>query len=318
MDYVKLFLEKVTNKLKKINKKNIIEQDSKAILPLMAELLKSSALQFCRSKPLWFRHLVFMIMMSVLPSCSNSTGPAKSEGVTNYTYEIVKTYPHDPNAFTQGLVYYDNNLYEGTGLSGVSTLRYVDLVTGIVLRQRDIGKAATGNYFGEGVTIFNDVVYQLTWTSHIGFKYNKDTFDSLGNFSYSTQGWGLTHDSTYLIMSDGTDSIMFINPENFSVIKVIHVSDSNGPVVRLNELEYINNKIYANVWLSNRIAIISPSDGRVTGWIDLTSLEDMVDSMSVPYIDALNGIAYDKDNDRLFVTGKYWPSLFEINLIEVE
>jgi glutamine cyclotransferase len=318
MVFIKHYQKKERNKLKQVYNQRIAGQDSKAILPLMAELLKSFALQFCRSKPLWFRHLVFMIMMSVLPSCSNSSGPAKIEQIKNYTYEIVNTYTHDPNAFTQGLIYYDNNLYEGTGLRGASTLRYVDLETGTALRQRNIGQASVGNYFGEGITIFRDTIYQLTWTSHIGFKYNKDTFDSLGNFSYSTQGWGLTHDGAYLIMSDGTDSIMFINPEDFSVIKVIHVSDSTGPVVRLNELEYINNEIYANIWLSNRIAIISPSDGRVTGWIDLTELVNMVDSLSVPDIDVLNGIAYDKDNDRLFVTGKYWPNLFEINLIEVE
>ncbi|MFH2048306.1 MAG: glutaminyl-peptide cyclotransferase [bacterium] len=261
--------------------------------------------------------IVILIFLSMF-GCSNSTGTAKNDTVKNYTYEIVNTYPHDPNAFTQGLIYYDNNFYEGTGLRGVSTLSYVDLETGTVLRQRNIGQASVGNYFGEGITIFNNIIYQLTYTSHIGFKYNKDTFDSLDQFTYSTQGWGLTHDGIHLIMSDGTDSILFINPANFSVIKVIHVSDSTGPVVRLNELEYINNQIYANVWQTNRIAIISPSDGRVTGWIDLTALVDMVDSLSVPYIDVLNGIAYDKDNDRLFVTGKYWPNLFEINLIEVE
>jgi len=260
--------------------------------------------------------LIAVIISAMFVSCSDSNGPSKPpepDGVKHYTYEIVNTYPHDADAFTQGLIYYDNDLYEGTGLRGKSTLRFVDLETGTVIRQRNIGQASTGNYFGEGITIFRDTVYQLTWLDTIGFKYNKDTFDSLGQFNYNTQGWGITHDGAFLIMSDGSDSIMFIDPDNFSVIKAIKVSDSTGPIVRLNELEYINDEIYANVWQSNRIAIISPTTGNVTGWIDLTGIIAVTPSM-----DVLNGIAYDAATDRLFVTGKYWPSLFEINLVEVD
>ena len=251
--------------------------------------------------------------MIIIVSCSKSTDTTETEQVKYCTYEIVNTYPHDTGAFTQGLIYYDNNLYEGTGQRGYSTIRFVDLETGTVLRQRNIAQASSGNYFGEGITIFRDTIYQLTYTSHVGFKYNKDTFDSLGEFSYSTYGWGLTHDGTNLIMSDGSHRLSYLNPENFDVIKIVEVTDTAGPVVRLNELEYINGEIYANVWLTNKIARISPSTGNVAGWIDLTGI-----AIITPSMDALNGIAYDEASDRLFVTGKKWPNLFEINLIEVD
>ena len=295
----------------------LVGQDPKAILPISAELLKSSAL--INNNLLIYKKLICLtlfLFLTMLVSCSKSTDTTNTndiEQVKYYTYEIVNTYPHDSGAFTQGLIYYDNNLYEGTGLRGESTLRFVDLETGTVLRQREIAQATSGNYFGEGITIFRDTVYQLTYTSQVGFKYNKDTFDSLSEFSYSTYGWGLTHDGTNLIMSDGSHRLSYINPDNFDVIKIIEVTDTTGPVVRLNELEYINGEIYANIWMSNRIAVISPITGEVTAWIDLTGI-----AIITPSMDFLNGIAYDEATDRLLVTGKLWPNLFEIKLIEVD
>lgn len=306
---IKRLQSKGRTKLKQIYRVISVEQDPQAILPISW------------SKPLLQRLLILLVLGTMLLSCSKdfgSTNTSNPSPAKNYTYEIVNTYPHDPDAFTQGLVYYDDNLYEGTGITGESTLRFVDLETGTVLRKRDIGQSPTGNYFGEGVTIFRDTVYQLTWQAQVGFKYNKNTFDSLGEFNYSTQGWGLTHNGANLIMSDGTHSVFFLDPSDFRVVKIIEVTDTAGPVVRLNELEYINGEIYANVWLTKKIARISPATGNVTGWIDLTELVYLVDSLSIPDIDVLNGIAYDEANDRLFVTGKYWPSLFEINLIEID
>ncbi len=293
MGYIKHLLRIGRTKVKQIQEYNfrlkLVGQDPIAILPLLITLI---------------------LCMTLF--CSKSTDPTDTGRIKNYTFEIVNTYPHDAEAFTQGLIYNDDNLYEGTGLRGESTLRFVDLETGTVLRQRNIGQSSTGNYFGEGVTIFRDTIYQLTWKGFIGFKYNKDTFDSLGEFSYSTQGWGLTHDGTNLIMSDGTHSVYFLDPSDFRVVKIIEVTDTAGPVIRLNELEYINGEIYANVWLTYKIARISPTTGKVTGWIDLTGITPVTPSM-----DVLNGIAYDEATDRLFVTGKLWPNLFEINLIEV-
>lgn len=229
--------------------------------------------------------------------------------VPTYTYQIINAYPHDPNAFTQGLVFHRGVLYEGTGRNGYSSIRLTNLETGSVLQQRDLG----AEYFGEGITIWQDRLIQLTWQSGVGFIYDLTTFAPLGSFSYPGEGWGLTHDDQRLIMSDGTDVIRFLDLESLAENGRIQVHDQNGPVMQLNELEYINGEIWANIWQTNTIARISPQTGQVVGWIDLTGLLNPAD-LTQP-ADVLNGIAYDANHDRLFVTGKWWPKIFEIKLI---
>jgi len=232
-----------------------------------------------------------------------------AEGPQVYGYKIVNVYPHDPSAFTQGLIYEDGFLYEGTGLYGKSTLRKVDLVTGKVLKLLPLSPG----YFGEGVTSWKGLLIQLTWKERKGFVYERENFRLLREFSYTTEGWGITHNNTHLIMSDGSASLYFLEPETFAQVRKIEVRDRGVPVTGLNELEYVKDKIYANIWRSERIAIISPQSGRVEGWIDLTGLSGAMDHSH--NIDVLNGIAYDRDKDRLFVTGKLWPKIFEIILI---
>lgn len=225
-----------------------------------------------------------------------------------YTYEVVNTYPHDANAFTQGLVFDGETLYEGTGLNGRSSLREVDLESGSVLRQVDLPQ----QYFGEGITVWDDQIVQLTWQSGQGFVYDKESFELQGSFNYATEGWGITEDGRRLIMSDGTATLYFWNPENFQPVDEIDVYDLDGPVYRLNELEYVKGEILANVWQTDLIAQIDPVTGQVLGWIDLTGLLAPADRAGA---DVLNGIAYQEASDRLFVTGKLWPKLFEIRLI---
>ncbi|RMF04523.1 MAG: glutaminyl-peptide cyclotransferase [Chloroflexi bacterium] len=225
-----------------------------------------------------------------------------------YTYTIVNTFPHDRDAFTQGLIYLDDIFYEGTGLHGQSSLRKVNPQTGEVLQKIDLPQ----EFFGEGITVFGDRLFQLTWKSRRGFVYNKNTFEKVGEFEYPTEGWGITHDGTRLIMSDGSDTLYFWDPDTLAEIGRVRVRDEHGPVVRLNELEYINGEVFANVWQTDRIARIDPETGQVVGWIVLPNLLSAADR-SEP-VDVLNGIAYDAATDRLFVTGKFWPKLFEIRL----
>ena len=233
---------------------------------------------------------------------------------TYYTYTIVNTYPHDTNSFTEGLVYSDGFLYESSGSgnlpNGISTLRRVDLTTGNVLQEYSL----PSQYFGEGIAIVNDTIIQLTWESNIGFIYNETTFALLGNFTYPTQGWGLTFDGKNLIMSDGTDHLYFLNPTTFQQTGEIQIHDGKTPVVHINSLDYINGEVYANIWLTNTIAIINPETGQVKAWIDLTGLPASVAVNSNPNA-VLNGIAYDSQNNRLFVTGKDWADLYQIKLI---
>lgn len=244
---------------------------------------------------------------SSINSYSSTTSASSSEFY--YAYEIVNVYPHDQHAFTEGLVYDEGYLYESTGLYGQSALRRVDLETGGVLQQYNL----SSSYFGEGITIFGDEIIQLTWQSHIGFVYDKATFELLRNFTYATEGWGLTNDGKNLIMSDGTSDLYILDPYTFQRIGQINVTDSGGPVTSLNELEYINGSIYANVFLTNKIAVISPQTGEVRGWIYLTGIEKL--KVQDPSNDVLNGIAYDAVQNRLFVTGKDWPQLFQIDLV---
>jgi len=240
---------------------------------------------------------------------SRPSVPDGSDVVPVYTYVIVNVYPHDRDAFTQGLVFKDGVLYESTGLYGHSTLRRVELETGNVLQVREL----PAEYFGEGVTIYEDWIIQLTWLSNVGFVYDKDTFELLREFSYPTEGWGITHDGERLIMSDGTSTIYFLDPQSFEQTGQLEVFDGDSLVTRLNELEYIKGEIYANVWQTDRIARISPETGQVIAWVDLEGLLPAEDRLEP--VDVLNGIAYDAENDRLFVTGKLWPKLFEIKLV---
>jgi len=230
----------------------------------------------------------------------------------HYTYRIINSYPHDPEAFTQGLVFTDGVLYEGTGLRGNSSLRKVDLETGEVLQQI----ALTDEFFGEGIVVYEDRIVQLTWQSHVAFIYDKQTFERLGEFTYPTEGWGITSNGERLIMSDGSATLHFLDPETFKETGTIEATDENGPVTRLNELEYIEGLIYANVWMTDTIVIIDPDTGSVTSKIDLTGLLDRK-AYAGQQIDVLNGIAYDSEHDRLFVTGKLWPRLFEIDLVPI-
>jgi glutamine cyclotransferase len=253
--------------------------------------------------------VLLLLCVTMLILASNS--PVNTEPVL-YTYNVVAAYPHDETAFTQGLVLEDGVLYEGTGLYGYSILRRVELETGNTLQIY----ALPSQFFGEGITIFDDKIIQLTWKSHRGFVYDKYSFELMQEFDYPTEGWGITYDGSRLIMSDGTATLYFLDPQTFTQIGQIEVHDKDAePVTMLNELEYIQGKVYANIWMEEKIAIINPQTGLVTGWINLEGIQDLenLDAGSV-----LNGIAYDEADDRLFITGKMWPQLFEITLIPLK
>jgi glutaminyl-peptide cyclotransferase len=225
------------------------------------------------------------------------------------TYKIIHAYPHDPRAYTQGLIYLDGHLYESTGLNGRSSLRMVDLETGRVQQEIPI----PGRYFAEGLTNWGSTLIQLTWLSHTAFVYDRFSFRLLRTLHYKGEGWGLTQDGIHLILSDGSATLRFLNPETFHVVRSIVVKDAGAPVTQLNELEYVRGEIYANVWHTDRIARIDPASGRVVGWIDLSGL---LAANQHPDPEAvLNGIAWDAAHHRLFVTGKLWPKLFEIKVV---
>ncbi len=245
---------------------------------------------------------------SPLPSPTPPVSVLGLPAAPNLTFRVIATYPHDRAAFTEGLVIDEGVLYESTGLNGQSSLRRVDLATGIALQS----VALDSQYFGEGLTVWKNQLIQLTWKSHVAFVYDKSSFKLLKTFNYPTEGWGLTHDDTSLIMSDGTPVIHFLDPSTFQETRRITVTDKGQPVVKLNELEYVRGEILANVWQTDRIARIAPGTGQVIGWIDLTGLLSQADRQQP--VDVLNGIAYDAETDRLFVTGKLWPKIFEIAL----
>lgn len=234
-----------------------------------------------------------------------------SQSIPHYGYKVVHVYPHDPTAFTQGLEYRDGVLYEGTGLKGQSTLRREDLSTGRVLQQISVAP----EYFGEGITVLGPQIFELTWQSQIGFVYNRDSFEQIKKFSYTGEGWGLTNDGRQIYMSDGTSQIRCLDPATLAEIRRFSVRDGTAPVHWLNELEWIKGELFANVWQTDKIVRISPADGKVMGWIDLSGL--LTDSERAAGADVLNGIAYDSTKDRIFVTGKLWPKLFEIQLTTV-
>ena len=226
-----------------------------------------------------------------------------------YGYRVVKTYPHDRTAFTQGLEYRDGFFYEGTGMTGRSSLRKVEAATGRVLQKYDLPPP----YFGEGITVLGSQIIELTWQSQAGFVYDKASFRVLRSFNYPGEGWGLTNDGKQIYMSDGSATIRVWDAQNFKEVRRITVKDGATPVTQLNELEWVKGEIYANVWQTDRIARISPADGKVLGWIDLAGI---ISKAERPDSDAvLNGIAYDAAGDRLFVTGKLWPKIFEIKVV---
>ncbi|HTV54932.1 MAG TPA: glutaminyl-peptide cyclotransferase [Terriglobia bacterium] len=224
-------------------------------------------------------------------------------------YRVLHAYPHDPRAFTQGLVYVDGYLYESTGLNGQSTLRKEDLETGRVLKEARL----PSRYFGEGLTNWGNTLIQLTWLSHVAFVYDRATFKLLRALHCPWEGWGLTQDRKHLILSNGSSTLYFLNPQTLAEVRSIHVTDHGAPVKELNELEYIHGEIYANVWMKNKIARISPLSGNVLRWINLTGVLPQIWIRSPEAV--LNGIAYDAAHKRLFVTGKLWPRLFEIQVV---
>ncbi|HEX3701794.1 MAG TPA: glutaminyl-peptide cyclotransferase [Vicinamibacterales bacterium] len=228
-------------------------------------------------------------------------------GLPVFGYTIQHIYPHDPKAFTQGLQYVDGVLYEGTGLNGHSSIRKVKLETGEVLQQRDV----PDQYFGEGIVVWESALIELTWRSHVAFVYDRESFKPRQTFNYPGEGWGLTHDGKNLIMSDGSAALRLLDPVTFAERRRIDVTAAGVPVKNLNELEFVKGEVFANVWQTPYVARISLESGHVTGWIDLRGLLSNAESRNA---DVLNGIAYDAKDDRLFVTGKLWPKLFEVRL----
>ena len=231
------------------------------------------------------------------------------EGPPVYGYKVIRVFPHDPKAYTQGLVFHRGVLYEGTGLEGKSSLRQVELKTGKIIRRHRL----PDTWFGEGVALWRDQLIQLTWKNRIGLIYDRHSFRLLKTFSYATEGWGLTHDGSQLIMSDGTDRLYFIDPQTLKEKRRVQVQDRGFPVRWLNELEYIKGEIFANVYMTDWIVRIAPETGQVTGWIDLRGL--LPESDRTRGAEVLNGIAYDAEGERMFVTGKFWPKLYEIKLV---
>jgi glutaminyl-peptide cyclotransferase len=235
-------------------------------------------------------------------------GAHAQSAIPTYGFRIVHAYPHDPGAFTEGLFYQGGFLYESTGLEGRSSIRKVRLETGAVVQKRD----TPSRYFGEGIVAWKGRLVELTWRSGIGFVYDLATFTPLTTFRYPGEGWALTHDASRLIMSDGTPNIRFLDPRTFKEIGHITVTADGALVINVNELEWVKGQIFANIWMTDKIARIDPKSGKVVGWIDLGPLASRVGANGSD--DVLNGIAYDAGHDRLFVTGKLWPRLFEIRL----
>jgi glutaminyl-peptide cyclotransferase len=255
------------------------------------------------------RTLVSLGMAGALMTAVPSIARPRTVQVPTERYQVVHVYPHDPEAFTQGLTIVDGVLYEGTGLNGRSTVRKVKLENGEVLQVHKIAQ----EYFGEGIAVWRDRIFQLTWRSGVGFIYDRNSLNRVGTFTYTGEGWGLTHDGKRLIMSDGSAFLRFLDPATQREIGRIQVRDGARPVEHLNELEFVKGEILANVWQTDRIARINPKTGRVLGWIDLKGLLSPGDAARG--VDVLNGIAYDPAGDRLFVTGKLWPKLFEVRLL---
>ena len=254
------------------------------------------------------RQLFLLLVGVIIASLSYSLLTRPDEPGLEHGYTVVNTFPHDPEAFTQGLVYHDGRLYEGTGLRGQSSVRIVELETGEISRIHHMPP----EYFGEGITIHGDHIIQVTWQSRVGFVYDRHSLEVLDTFEISTEGWGLTSDATSLILSDGTSTLHFLDPETFQETATIEVRDGDEPVTNINELEYIDGEVYANIWKTDVIVRIDPATGSVLESLDLTGLKEYIDPEAS--IDVLNGIAYDHETGHIFITGKLWPLLFEIAL----
>jgi glutaminyl-peptide cyclotransferase len=253
--------------------------------------------------------LLSIVILAAAPVTSSAARTTRAPAVAIDGYQVVHSYPHDPGAFTEGLFYLNGYLYESTGLEGESEVRKVRLETGDVVQRR----AIPPQYFGEGIVAWKDRLFELTWKDEVGFIYDLATFEPKGEFRYRGEGWALTHDGRRLIMTDGTPTIRFLNPTTLKEIGRLRVTLDGEPLRNLNEVEWVKGEIYANVWLTDTIVRIDPATGRVVGRIDLSGLLTAADrGASTP--DVLNGIAYDAAHDRLFVTGKNWPKLYEIKL----
>ncbi|HEV7681869.1 MAG TPA: glutaminyl-peptide cyclotransferase [Pyrinomonadaceae bacterium] len=251
---------------------------------------------------------MFLLSIVTLNCQTTPTAAPPSDKIPVYGYEVVHVFPHDSKAFTQGLVFHDGNFLESTGEVGHSSLRRVEMDNGSVVQKVDVPPP----YFAEGITLLKGKIYQLTWQHQLGFVYDALTFEKSGQFNYAGEGWGLANDGQSLMLSDGTNRIRFLNPDNFQVTKTIAVLDGKTAVAEINELEYVQGEIYANIWHADRIARIDPNTGKVVGWINLAGLlkpGEVQDEEAV-----LNGIAYDEASGRLFITGKLWPRIFEIRL----
>ncbi|HJU92622.1 MAG TPA: glutaminyl-peptide cyclotransferase [Pyrinomonadaceae bacterium] len=260
-------------------------------------------------------HIAGIGVISLLIACiacgngdNTNTAPASNAPIPKYGYQIVNIFPHDSNAFTQGLILSDGKLLESTGQEGSSSLRSVELESGKILKKIDVPSP----YFAEGAAVLKGKVYQLTWQHNLGFIYDLQTLERAGQFEFEGEGWGLTTDGGSLIISDGSHQLKFIDPSSFRVTRTLSVVDAGRPVNQLNELEFVKGEIYANVWHSDQIAVIDPQTGRVKSWIDLTGLMPEDEARDPEAV--LNGIAYDHANDKLYVTGKLWPRLFEIKV----
>lgn len=264
--------------------------------------------------------LLALLSSSLVVACGASSSPAPEATtarqvapsgpvVERFGYEIVRSYPHDPAAFTQGLTLVDGQLYEGTGLHGQSSLRRVDLQSGAALQQI----ALDGRYFGEGIAVVGDRIVQLTYQTGVGFVYDRKTFAKLREFKYKGEGWGLTYDGQRLIMSDSTDTLRFWDPETFAEVGRVRVRDGDVAIDRVNEMEYVDGAIYANIWQEDRIARIDPKTGVVTAWIDMSNLLTATERSRG--VDVLNGIAHDPGTGHFLITGKLWPWVFEVRFV---
>jgi glutamine cyclotransferase len=248
------------------------------------------------------KFLLALLLAAAAPAAKPSQAPVQS-------YRVIKVYPHDPNAFTEGLLFLDGKLFESTGLNGRSDIREVSLEDGKVIRSATIDS----RYFGEGLVNWGSQLLSLTWQDGLGFRWNRSDFTRVGEFRYTGEGWGLTQNGRDIIMSDGTPVLRFLDPKTMQVRRRVRVRDGGAPVAQLNELEWVKGEIYANVWMTTLIARIDPQSGRVKGWIDLAGLAAENGHGSSDNV--LNGIAFDAARDRLFVTGKNWHRLYEIDLV---
>ena len=250
-----------------------------------------------------------LVAAALFTACACGPSATPAAGIPEYTYRIVHVYPHDPTAFTEGLFYLNGFLYEGTGLSGESDIRKVKLETGEVLQKR-----AVPDYFGEGIIAWKGKLYEMTYKTEVGFVYDLDTFAPISEFHYKGEGWSFTTDGKKIYMDDGTSQIRIWSPDTLQEEGRINLTADGQPVVNLNEMEWVRGEIYADIWETDKIARIDPKTGKVVGWIDMTGILPAADRTTDT--DVLNGIAYDAEHDRLFVTGKKWPKLFEIQVVK--